>query len=195
MSKKQLSQKDFKLLEGELNYSSEMGVINGDLAQQILSLYQIKAVSFIRVLVTIGAVLIGLGVLSFIASNWAGISKLTKFIIILSAYLGANIGGITLLKVSPKTGRALIYLGTLIFGAGIFLIGQMFNFGGHFSQAFLLWALGIVPMAVILRDKLIYIFATLLIIVYFNGQAFNDSFPYYIIVIVPGAYFLARFFD
>jgi uncharacterized membrane protein len=33
-------------------------------------------------------------------------------------------------------GKALIFLGTMIYGANIFLIGQMYNLGGTYYEAF-----------------------------------------------------------
>ena len=46
-----------------------------------------------------------------------------------------------------KTGEALIILGAIIYGAGIFLIGQMFNISTNWPDGFILWMIGTIAMA------------------------------------------------
>lgn len=137
-----------------------------------------------------GAVLLGLGILSFIASNWQEISKLAKFTLLLGIYLLTNTVGYKLINNYPKTGISLIYLGVLTYGAAIFLIGQIFNFSGHFSGAFFLWGLGVLPMAFLLRDKLIFIFAHVLFLVYLNGSFAINGLPLIMLVLSPVLYYI-----
>ena len=133
--------------------------------------YEVQGgLNFIQVVVTIGAILVGLGILSFIASNWEGMSHFTKLLIIFGIFGGVNLAGYMLTENNPRTGRSLIYLGTLVYGAGIFLIGQMYNFGGEFPTAFLLWSIGVIPMAFHLRDKYLMLFGNILFGVYLLGS-------------------------
>lgn len=173
-----ISKANFSLVTTELQHYENEGLITGEQKNKILEIYEIQGgLNFIRVVVTIGAILVGLGILSFIASNWNGISPLGKLLIIFGVFGGVNLGGYLLSEHYPKTGRSLIYLGTLVYGAGIFLIGQMYNFGGEYPTAFLLWSLGIVPLAFQLRDKYLMLFANILFGVYLNGS-YDLSFPY-----------------
>ncbi len=193
--KRQISKANFSLVSQELNHFESTGLISGEQRTGILESYDIKGgLNFIRVVLTIGALLVGLGILSFIASNWNGISHFVKLLIIFGVFGGVNLVGYMLSENNPKTGRSLIYLGTLVYGAGIFLIGQMYNFGGDFPTAFLLWSLGVLPMAFLLKDEYLMLFANLLFGVYLLGS-YDYGFPYAGWVGVPIVYLAYNYFD
>lgn len=103
----------------------------------------------IRIILTIAAILVGAGIFSFIASNWQGMTKPIKIAVILTAMLIAYFLGwyfkekMNLLK----TGEMLILLGAIIYGAGIFLVAQMFNIRANWPDGFILWMLGTIAMA------------------------------------------------
>jgi len=115
----------------------------------------------IHIVVTIGAILIAAGIFSFIASNWQGMSKATKIIIILVSMLTSYGLGWSLgeKRGYKKTGSALIFLGSLIFGAGIFLVGQMFNIRLNWPDGFILWMLGVLAMAFVTNTMSLYLLA------------------------------------
>jgi len=194
LKKRRINKDRFNFLEQELEYLSANQVISQELRDNILAQYEIKtnSLNFIRIILTLGAVLLGLGILSFIASNWQELGKLAKFILLLGIYLLTNVSGYKLFKDYPKTGISLIYLGVLTYGAAIFLIGQIFNFSGHFSGAFLLWGIGILPMGVLLKDKLIFIFSHILLLVYLNGNLAIDGLPLIMLILSPALYYLNK---
>ena len=193
--KRQISKANFSLVSTELENYESNGLITGEQKNDILEIYDVKGgLNFIRVVVTIGALLVGLGILSFIASNWDGISNLFKLVIIFGVFGGVNLAGYILSENYSKTGRSMIYLGTLVYGAGIFLIGQMYNFGGDFPTAFLLWSLGVVPMAFLLKDKYLMLFANLLFGIYLNAS-FDQGFPYAALVGIPVVYLAFNYFE
>ena len=193
--KRQITQTNLSLVSKELEHYESNGLITGEQKESILEIYEIKGgLNFIRVVVTIGALLVGLGILSFIASNWDGISHLVKLLIIFGVFGAVNLAGYMLSENNPKTGRSFIYLGTLVYGAGIFLIGQMYNFGGEFPTAFLLWSLGVLPIAFQLKDKYLMLFANLLFGVYLYGS-FDLGFPYAGWIGVPVVYLAYHYFE
>lgn len=100
------------------------------------------------IILSIAGILVALGVFSFVASNWYALPAIIKvFIIILSSGLFYFLGYIAKNKDLLKTGRVLTFVATLIFGAGIFLIGQIFNLSKHWADGFLLWMLGSLAVA------------------------------------------------
>jgi uncharacterized membrane protein len=103
----------------------------------------------IRIIVTIGAVLIGAGIFSFIAANWQGMDRPIKISVILAAMLASYGAGWYLKEKANllKTGGALILLGVIIYGAGIFLVAQMFNIRVNWPDGFILWMIGAIAMA------------------------------------------------
>ena len=103
----------------------------------------------IRIIVTIGAVLVGAGIFSFIAANWLEMTKPIKIGIILISMIVSYGAGWYLKEKSElqKTGDALILLGSIIYGAGIFLVAQMFNIRANWPDGFILWMIGTIAMA------------------------------------------------
>jgi uncharacterized membrane protein len=95
----------------------------------------------------LGAVLVGVGVLSFVASNWDAMNNATRILIILAAMVGSYAAGWMLLQRGKKvTGRALILLGSIIYGAGIMLVGQMYHVQTNWMNAFNLWLIGVLAI-------------------------------------------------
>lgn len=93
------------------------------------------------------AVLIGLGVLTFIASNWEEIGAIAKLAIIFAGMTAAYLGGeFARRRGYDKTGTALTAVGVVIYGAGFFLIGQIYHLSANPVNAFYLWLIGAVAM-------------------------------------------------
>ena len=103
----------------------------------------------IHIIVTIGAVLVGAGIFSFIAANWQEMTRPMKVgIIVISMLISYAIGWYLKEKLNlTKTGEALILLGAIIYGAGIFLVAQMFNIRANWPDGFILWMFGTIVMA------------------------------------------------
>lgn len=182
--KKKLSKSNYKFLLKELNNQRDKGVITQVQFNDMMNLYEEgSGINFIRVLVTIGAILIGLGILSFVSSNWIYMSKVSKIITIISVMGISIFTSFKLEYTYEKTSKALLYLSTLIYGAGIFLIGQIFNYGGEFTTAFLLWAVGVVLMALILKGKILFISAHILLLIYINGS-FGENIIIYTLIFI-----------
>ena len=115
----------------------------------------------VRVIVGIGVLLIAAGVFSFIAANWNEISRAGKVGLILAAmtlsygigwYLKEFLGYI-------RSGEALIFLGSIAYGGGIFLVAQLFNVAVEWPDGFILWMLGTLIMAVAVDSYLLYYLA------------------------------------
>ena len=101
-----------------------------------------------------GSVLVGVGIVLFVASNWSLIPKGLKLAIVLFAMLASYGAGYYLRYERgnyPKVGASLILLGALIFGAGMFLVAQIYHISAHYPNGPLLWGLVILPLAYLLR--------------------------------------------
>lgn len=199
MKKRSISKRNYRLLETELNFMEHEGELSKGQKDSSLSLYEVtNGLNFIRVLLTFGAFLMGIGVLSFIASNWGSMGTLVKFFLIIVSIIGVNLIGFKLEENQPKTARTMHYLGVLFFGAGIFLVGQMFHLGGEYYQAFLMWSIGIIPIGYVLKDKIILVFSVVLLGIYSFGYFTTDLFslPYLVLLLIPILYWISsRFGD
>lgn len=98
----------------------------------------------IRIILIFAVLLVGSGVFSFIASNWQEMSRPLKLAVIIFFMLVSYAVGWYVLekKKYHTTGLSLYMLGTAIYGAGIFLVAQMFNIRANWADGFVLWMLG-----------------------------------------------------
>lgn len=103
----------------------------------------------VHLMLLIGAILIGAGIFSFIASNWEMMGKAVKLLIIISLMLVSYAAGWYLKEKRSlkRTGEALILLGAIIYGAGIFLTAQIFNIRTNWPDGFILWMIGVMGLA------------------------------------------------
>lgn len=172
MKRKKIGGSSYRFIKNETAYLERMEVIDRETGERIMDAYEPSggSMNHIRIILTIGAILVGLGIISFIASNWQEIGNEAKLSILVSGFLGFALAGRALEKEYPKTGRSLLYISVLIFGAGIFLVEQMYNISMHFSKSFLLWSLGSLPMAYVLKDRLLFFFGHGLLLIHSLGN-------------------------
>jgi hypothetical protein len=98
----------------------------------------------------LGAVVFGLGVILLFAYNWQAIPKAGKLAVIFLAILAAHGAGQWLLAKpgwQRPVGEALAVLGTMLYGAGIWLVAQIYHIQEHYPNGFLFWALGALALA------------------------------------------------
>lgn len=98
----------------------------------------------VRIIVTTGAILLGIGVYYYLAIHWQDLAEALRIAIILFSMLAAYGSGWYLKEKAglPKIGTALMLLGTMMYGAGIFLVGRMYHITGHMADGWALWAFG-----------------------------------------------------
>ena len=109
-----------------------------------------KIISYITGL---GAILIGIGVIAFFASNWEELPRMVKLIAIYAALFASYYFGFSLSFVKrtyPLVGMALLVLGSILFCSAIFLLAQIYNINAHYPNGLLLWGACILPLAYIL---------------------------------------------
>lgn len=91
-----------------------------------------------------GALLLGIGVISWFAAHWNEIGKLSKLLLVFGALTASHLAhGYTLGRgTMPKLANGLALLSVLFFGAAIMLIGQIYHIDAHFPDGIALWAAG-----------------------------------------------------
>jgi uncharacterized membrane protein len=144
------------------NNSAKLSVESKDgLAQKLITLF-----------LAIGGILIVAGIFSFVASNWEGMSSTVKVIVIVASMLVAYMGGWYLReqKGYVKSGEALIVVGALIYGAGIFLIAQIFNVRIEWPDGFLFWFLGVLALGYAIESMVLLGLALPIAIIMFFGS-------------------------
>jgi uncharacterized membrane protein len=140
-----------KKLRDELALWLSEGFVTAEQARALRERYTLSDLGregtglLLAMIYTIGAVLIGGGAISFVAAHWEWIPKPGKVALLSAAMLTAHVIGYVLWRVKgtrPRLGHALVLLGTLIFGANIGLMAQIFHIRSHFYTGFAAWAAG-----------------------------------------------------
>jgi hypothetical protein len=90
----------------------------------------------------LGGVMVGAGILLFVAAHWDGLSPVQRFALVLAMVGGLHLAGVAATTRSSGLAATLHACGTVALGAGIFLTGQIFNLREHWPGGVLLWAAG-----------------------------------------------------
>jgi uncharacterized membrane protein len=100
-----------------------------------------------------GAILLGAGVLLFVAAHWDRLSPPARLVLVLAMLVFFH--GLGLLSRNRFTGfaTAMHGVGTVSAGAAIALVGQIFNMQEHWPSAVMLWAICAAFGWALLRDQ------------------------------------------
>jgi uncharacterized membrane protein len=205
MKNKKVSARFRKQLKDELSAWQDEGLISADQAGTISQRYQLDKIgaeslrTLLGVIYGIGIVLVAIGVISFVAFHWTGMTRTSKVVLIFGVMLACHGIGFYLWQItgkSPKLGHALICLGTLIFGANVGLMAQIFHIKGQWNGMFLPWSIGAIAMAYAIGSVPNAVIAIVTSFIWFVGQhGWNYSgstswwYPFAVAaILVPFAY-------
>jgi len=154
------------------------GLVSSEQAEAIRTRYageasQERRGRLVSVIAIAGAVVVGLGVILFFAANWDGIPRWTRLVLLVAALVSAYGAGDRLRDTRPRIAHAFVVLGVLLFGASVFLVGQMYNVSTHDPLAFLLWAGAALAMGMLWRSRPL---AALAIVLFASWQAHEVFF-------------------
>ncbi len=132
--------------------------LNADLDRQ-----RWQGIGFGGVFALMAAALFGAAILIFIAANWEAMPRLWRVGMICAVILAAYGGGALFrMRGHDGFGEAAFVVGGAAFGAGIALVGQMYNMAGDERQAILVWFAGVLAAAAVLRSWPLNVGAALL---------------------------------
>lgn len=137
-------------LQQELTQWENEGLVTPEAAAQLRKRYPVTKRSMTQTLALLGSVFLGIGVILFFAAHWQSMTQVLKVcLVILSFTFAFGFGTYfkDIKKNYPKVGYALICLGSLLFGASIWLIAQIFHLEAQAGIGFFLWYLGVIPVA------------------------------------------------
>ena len=129
------------------------GLISEDQAERIRRLYPKPKAALpwgTIIFSGIGAAIAGLGIILLLAYNWHAIPRGGKLAIIFAGLAGLHTGGIWLFQRGDRwrqVGDAVCLLGSMLFGAGIWLVAQIYNIQEHYPDGFLIWGMGALALA------------------------------------------------
>ena len=170
---------DIAWLSAEVDEWEKQGIIDEYRAHKILSMYGLgealpepkpesaepEAVvkeegtsRLITIVSMLGAILVGVGMILFVASNWRMIPDFLKLLLLFGTtfvtyFIGWKLKFET--KSHPRVGEALLFLASAFVGATIFLTAQIFNVNTGAHWLVLLWFVAISPMGYAFNSKYI----------------------------------------
>jgi len=182
-----ISDKFRRELREEAKLWQAEGLIDTSFYQQLSDRYQFNTLEtasrnrFLSILISLGGILLGIGVITFVAANWQVWSREVRVAMLLSLFVAVNAAGFYLWRIPPSRsknshpnmpstigrnkllGEGLLLLGALILGANMALMAQMFHIGGSSYGLLLAWGIGVLGMAYSLRLTSLGVLSALLI--------------------------------
>lgn len=172
------------------------GLIDAELYQRLAQRYEFDRLEtaardrFVFILIAVGSILLGLGIITFVAANWQALTREVKLVLLLTVFLVTNIAGFSLWKPATTNnqasrdrkrrqrvlGEGLLIVGSLTIGASMALLAQMYHIGGSSSELFLGWGLAVLLMAYSLRLTSLGMLALFLILIGSRIGFFNWFF-------------------
>jgi uncharacterized membrane protein len=147
----------------------------------------------------IGGLLLGGGVLAFVAAHWSTLGAAFKVALIFSGLLGFHGAGFYLwhFRGWPRLGHALVLTGCLVYGAAIGLMAQVFNVHSEWQRGFGAWAAGTIAVAWAVGSSWAGLLALGVGLVWFNGELFDHgafwwAFPFLVAALVVPLAFRSR---
>lgn len=111
-----------------------------------------------------GAILVSAGILLVVGSNWSSFTASTKAFLAIAAVVLVEVVGylIRFRTVNIRTGEAILFVGAAAYGGAVFLVAQAYNRPVDDPSLFLMWLVPILPLAYIVRSRLIAALAILI---------------------------------
>ena len=168
-------------LKEELPLWVQEGIVPESAAEQQSARYQLSEIRkessrlLAAVIFTLGGLLLGGGLITFVAANWEEIPTFAKVSLLFVTLLAFHLSGYWLWhrKGWSRLGHALVFTGSLMFGANIGLMAQIFHISGEWYGAFGAWALGSLVMAYAARSWITGLLALVTAVVWLQGISYR----------------------
>src|SRR5262245_8821678 len=160
-----LSEQQHDWLLGQVNSWRGRGILTEEQAGQILALYETgherqerRRNWLLYTLSALAMVLFGAATLLLVSYNWAAMPAAVKLLLIFSAIIGTQGLGIYLRywRDARLASEVLLLLGCLFYGAGIWLVAQIFHMSAHYPDGVFWWAVGVLPLAVVVDSLVLH---------------------------------------
>lgn len=168
-------------LQAELITWQEGNLLSGDQVRSILAQYETAQTSrqrnqnvFLIALGALAALLMAAAVLLLVSFNWQGIPPAGKLAIIFGGLLGTYGAGAVSWQIGyPRVAEVIFFFAALLYGAAIWLIAQIFHMSAHYPDGYFWWALGVLPLALILDTLPLHALFGILLAAWFSTEIFG----------------------
>ncbi|WP_420433115.1 DUF2157 domain-containing protein [Hyphobacterium sp.] len=129
-------------------------------------------------LAILGAVLLALAAISFVAANWTHLGNLVRLVLIFATLWACFLSsGHAFGRDHPAIGHGLALLGAALFGVAIVLVAQIFNMSSWRYTVLVIWAIGAIIVAVAIPSRPVLILAALLGAAWVGSESANPYAP------------------
>lgn len=129
-------------------------------------------------LMSLGALFLGLALILIVSHNWDEIPRLVRTVGLLLLTLGCNGQGIRLfLSGRLQAGKIWLFFGGISYGTSIMLIAQIYHLGEHFPDGIFWWAIGILPLVIFTQSRLLGLLCFTLASIWAIVETGEDFFP------------------
>jgi uncharacterized membrane protein len=165
MPKRAITAKQRSWLLDELNLWRRDAIVSEQQAQRIADLYEgageLAEKGRSRAVFTLmaaAATLVGLAALLLMGYNWEQLSRPAKLAVVLGTIAFTHWTGFFLRYQRKATALSenVFFLGCLFYGAGIWLVAQVFHIQAHYPDGIWWWAIGVLPFALCLETRLLH---------------------------------------
>ena len=185
-----------KDLAKEVSEWADDGLISPQQARDICARYDIdydtmshQSLGY-RLLIVLGYLFIGLSVITLLGANWDEIPRMLRMLGLL--VVTATIHGVAIRAYAQgqkANATGLFLLGNLFYGASIILVAQIYHLGEHMPDGVFWWALGSLPIALLLHNSWLTLFSCLLGLLWFVLELSYGFFPALFPLFIAGGLF------
>lgn len=176
------------------------GLISTSQAEAICSRYGVDYQNLSRrslgynVLVGLGYLFIGLAVITLLSANWDQIPRAVRMAGLLLMTFSVNLFGLHQFGLGRKSAAVgWFFLGSLFYGASIMLIAQVYHIDEHYPNGIFWWAMGVLPLGMLIESALLMILALCLAFIWFFVESSLDFYPVlFPLFLAATAWFLGR---
>lgn len=206
MDRRPISPSVRQWLLGELDFWQSGGILSADQSGRLLDLYETphqiarrKHSMAMFALCGLAATMVGLAALLVVGYNWQDMSASLKLLAIFGTIV-ATFAAAFWLRYRQQhllTSEIVFFLTGAFYGAGIWLVAEIFHIQSHYPDGVWFWALGVLPFALALDTILLHtLYAGLLAIWvgteilgfegFFHGSFYRHCALSLPLLVVPG---------
>lgn len=184
MPKRSLSAQQRVWLLDELRVWQAEGILSQEQAHHLLELYETSSEAADRqrsrgvfTLMAVAGLLVALALFLVIGYNWEKMPAGLKLVVIFAVILGTHSSGFYLryMRKSATAAELAFFLGCLFYGAGIWLVAQIFHLIAHYPDGLWWWALGVLPFALCLDTLLLHTLLVALLAIWAGTEVLGFS--------------------
>jgi uncharacterized membrane protein len=151
-------------LQQELAVWQQEQLIVPQNGEKILSLYETTDAEqqrvhsqFVIALCGLAALLFAAAVFLLVGFNWEALTAAGKLAVVFGILISTYAIGIVSWRMGyPRLAEVIFFVAALLYGAAIWLIAQIFHMSAHYPDGFFWWAVGVLPLALILDTLLLH---------------------------------------